>query len=375
MTSRKLRILHTESSPGWGGQERRILAEAESMRQRGHELLVACDPRGELYGRARERRFPVFPLAFKGWQNLQAWWELRRLLCRQAVEVLNTHSSLDSWVGTLAWWSLRKRPLLVRTRHLSTRLNHNWPTRWLYRTPAAVITTSRDIKTLLHGHLGVPENRLFPVPTGVALDDFVPRPADPDLKKALGLPSQGFVFGTVAVLRSWKGHLYLLEAFQTLLARGADIYLLLVGEGPYRPVLEARVQELKLASRVRLAGYQDNVPAYLALMDTFVFPSYANEGVPQAVIQALAMGKAVVATNLGGIPEVIRPGETGLLVGPRDAGNLAEAMAQILADPELGRRFGTCGRELVRDGFSLEHMARAVETVYDRAIGNKLIDH
>ncbi|HEX9883747.1 MAG TPA: glycosyltransferase, partial [Desulfobaccales bacterium] len=106
-------ILHTESSLGWGGQERRILAEAAVMRQRGHRVSLACDPRGELYSRARAQGFQVTAVPFGGTRNLRAWARLRRLLGRDEIEVLNTHSSLDSWVGALAWRSLRTRPLLV----------------------------------------------------------------------------------------------------------------------------------------------------------------------------------------------------------------------------------------------------------------------
>ena len=112
------------------------------MQRRGHRLLLACDPRGELYRRARARGFKVSPLACGGLRNLGAWRRLRRLLREHQVDILNTHSSLDSWIGALAWRSLSNRPHLVRTRHLSTRVHDNRPTRWLYRAPGAIITTA-----------------------------------------------------------------------------------------------------------------------------------------------------------------------------------------------------------------------------------------
>ncbi len=167
-------ILHTESSRGWGGQERRILAEAMVMRQRGHRVSLACDPRGELYPRAQAQGFPVTPLFFGGAQNLGAFARLRHLLRRGEIEVLNTHSSLDSWVGALAWRSLKDRPLLLRTRHLSTRVQNNWPTRWLYQTPAAIITTGQVTKELLMTRLGVQGRRIFSIPTGVSLKSLRP---------------------------------------------------------------------------------------------------------------------------------------------------------------------------------------------------------
>lgn len=364
---RSYTILHTESSLGWGGQERRILAEAVTMRQRGHRLFFACDPRGELYPRAQQEGFPVWPLTFGGLHNPKAGISLRRYLQQAAVEILNTHSSLDSWVGLLALKSLRRRPLLVRTRHLSTPVQRSWPTRRLYQAPAAIITTGEATKELLANRLGVPRSRIFSIPTGVSLREFVPQEADPARRAGLHIPPSAFIFGTVAVLRSWKGHLFLLAALKELIAGGAAAFLVLVGEGPYRVLIEERIAALGLEEWVRLVGYQDQVAPWLALMDAVVLASYANEGVPQALLQALAMAKPVLGTAVGGIPEVIIPGETGLLAPPQDPRALAQAMRQLMEHPELGQELGRRGREMVVQKFSLEQMAAAVEAVYDKA--------
>ncbi len=361
---RRYTILHTESSLGWGGQEHRILAEARIMRERGHRLLIACDPRGELYRRADRESLPFFPLKFGGRANFAAWLGLRRLLQQERVDLLNTHSSLDSWVGFLAWLTLRNKIKLVRTRHLSTLVTPNWPTRRLYQAPAAVITTSQGISELLYQRLGVPKERLHTIPTGVDLTNFAPRPPDPSLALRLHLPPGAFVFGTISVLRSWKGHLTLLEAFKQLREEGLDAVLLIVGDGPYRPVIEEKMNELGLGQQVRLVGHQDAVPDWLTLMDAFVLASYANEGVPQALLQALAMGQPVVATRTGGIPEVIVPEETGLLVPPRDSQALAQAMSRLVRDASFRELLGRRGPQLVASRYSLEQMADALEALY-----------
>jgi glycosyltransferase involved in cell wall biosynthesis len=361
---KSLAILHTEASLGWGGQERRILVEALAMRQRGHRPAFACDPRGELYQRARLQNFPVTPLVFGGRRNLSAWLRLRRLLGAGAFDILNTHSSLDSWVGTLAWRSLRARPLLLRTRHLSTPVRDNRPTRWLYRTPAAIITTGKVTKDLLVERLGVPARRIFSIPTGVELAEFAPQEKSRELLAQLQIPDHAFIFGSVAVLRSWKGHLDILAAFHELLQGGARAYLLLVGEGPYRVVIEEKIVQLGLKHRVRLAGFRDQVAPWFALLDVKVLASYANEGVPQSLLQALAMARPVVGTTVGGIPEVIVDGETGLLTPPRDTRALARAMGRLMTDPDLRREMGRRGRELVLERFSLEQMAAEIEAMY-----------
>jgi glycosyltransferase involved in cell wall biosynthesis len=358
-------ILHTESSLGWGGQEHRILAEALAMRQRGHRLALACDPAGELFVKAGQQGFQVTPVAFGGRRNLRAFLTVRRLLQTGAVDVLNSHSSLDSWVAALAWRSLGARPLLVRTRHLSTRVKNDFPTRWLYRTPGAIITTGQVTKELLMARLGVPESHIFSIPTGVNLKEFFPRKTDEEGRARLEIPSGAFVFGCVAVLRSWKGHLYLLEAFKQLLREGREIYLLIVGEGPYREVIAGKIADLALAKWVRLVGYRDRVADWFALMDAVVLASYANEGVPQSLLQALALALPVVGTTVGGIPEVIVPEETGLLVPPKDAAALCRAMGVLMADPAQARELGRRGRALVVERFSLDQMAAEVEAVYE----------
>jgi len=358
-------ILHTEASLGWGGQERRILVEALAMRQRGHRPIFACDPRGELFQRAQRQNFPVTPIVFGGVSNLCAWMTLRRLLAVGPVNILNTHSSLDSWVGTLAWRSLRARPLLIRTRHLSTPVKDNRRTRWLYQTPAAIITTGEVTKALLMEHLGVPARRIFSIPTGVELAEFAPQEKGRELLAQLKIPPGAFIFGSVAVLRSWKGHLYLLEAFQNLIQDGARVFLLLVGDGPYQAVIQEKIAQLGLEPWVRLAGFRDQVAPWFALMDVFVLASYANEGVPQSLLQAMAMARPVVGTTVGGIPEVIVEGDTGLLVPPQDPQALAQAMSRLLADPDYRRELGRRGRELVVERFSMDQMAAEIEAVYE----------
>ncbi|MBM4287407.1 MAG: glycosyltransferase family 4 protein [Deltaproteobacteria bacterium] len=360
-------LVHTESSLGWGGQERRIFAEAEVMRQRGHDIILAVDPRGELYNRSRQAGFEVVPFLFGGRHSVSTWTGLRRLLRRRAVDILNTHSSLDSWVGLLALLGQRSRTRLVRTRHLSTPIKSSWPTRWLYRSPDAIITTGQAIKGLIVARTGRRDETIFSIPTGVPLERFYPRPVPQDNL----LPSQfrhGCIIGCVAVLRSWKGHLYLVEALEKLVRAGEKAYLVLVGDGPYGAVIREKVSRLNLAEHIYFAGYQDEVPDWLARMDIVVLASYANEGVPQSLLQAMALAKPVIGTICGGIPEIVEIGRNGWLVPPRDSEALAEALMRLLRNPEERAAFGARGLALVQEKYSLEGMAAATEEVYESIV-------
>ena len=146
---------------------------------------------------------------------------------------------------------------------------------------------------------------------------------------------------------------------------GARAFLVLVGEGPYRPVIEAKITQLGVQPWVRLAGFRDQVAPWFALMDVKVLASYANEGVPQSLLQALAMARPVVGTTVGGIPEVIVDEETGLMVPPKDPRALAQAMARLMMDPDYRRELGRRGRQLVVERFSMEQMAAEIEAVYE----------
>ncbi len=278
------------------------------------------------------------------------------------MDILNTHSSLDSWVGTLAWRSLRTRPLLVRTRHLSTRSGITCLPVAL-PDPAAIITTGKVTKDLLMERLGC-RAAGYSLSHRVELTEFAPQEKSRELLAQVQIPSDAS--------SSQCGGAALLEGpprspggFHTLLEQGARAFLLLVGEGPYRVVIEEKIAQLGIQQPGASGGVSGPGAPWFALMDVKVLASYANEGVPQSLLQALAMARPVVGTTVGGIPEVIVEAETGLLVPPRDPRSLAQAMGRLMADPGLPPGVGDPGRELVIEKFSMEQMAAEIETVYE----------
>ncbi|MGP1685371.1 MAG: glycosyltransferase family 4 protein, partial [Giesbergeria sp.] len=279
-----MRILHTEASCGWGGQEIRILEEAKGLIARGHEVTLACPATAHIFAESPRYGVPAaaLPIARKNPGGLIA---LRRHLAQLRPDVVNTHSSTDSWLAALACATLRHGPPVVRTRHISAPVPQNAASRWLYNGAVChVVTTGEALRRQLIEGAGVAPERVTSVPTGIDTVRFSPgdkRAA----RQALGLAPDGRIIGIVATLRSWKGHLFLLEAFARL-AR-PDATLLIIGEGPMRGPIEDKIAELQLTKRVRLVGQQDKPEDWLRSLDIFCLPSYANEGVPQAIIQAM----------------------------------------------------------------------------------------
>ena len=360
-----MKIVHTEASCGWGGQEIRILEEARGMIARGHEVVVLCPPQARIFTEAPRRGVPAVALPI-GRKNLRGLLALRRWLRDHPADVVNTHSSTDTWLAALACATLRRPPPLVRTRHISAAVPDNAASRWLYSSAVRhVVTTGEALRRQLIERVGVPAERATSVPTGIDTMRF--RPGDKqEARHALGLDPQARHVGIVATLRSWKGHLYLLEAFAALEA--PDWQLLIVGTGPMRESIEAKVAELGLGGRVQLVGQQDNPEDWLRALDIFCLPSYANEGVPQAVLQAMLTALPIVTTPVGAILEAVRDGESALVVPPKDAPALAAAIGRLIADPALAERLGAAACRIAGADFSSGRMLDRMEGVFREAI-------
>jgi glycosyltransferase involved in cell wall biosynthesis len=360
-----MRIVHTESSLGWGGQEIRILSEAQGLIRRGHEVTLLCPPEAPIYGEAASWAVPVagLPIARKRPKGLRAlldWFKANR------CDVVSTHSSTDSWLTALTLLLLGRPFPMVRTRHISAPVARNAPTRWLYtRATHRIVTTGEALKKELVERNGYPAPRIDSVPTGVDAGRF--RPGDRAAAcRRLDLPEDLILVGIVATLRSWKGHRYLVEAVAGIAAR---LGLVIVGDGPQRAALEALVDERGLRERTWFAGNQRDVLPWLQALDIFALPSYANEGVPQGLIQAMLVGLPAVTTRVGSIAELARDGETALLVPPQDSRALRAALEKLIADPGLRARLGEAARRHCEAGFSYETMLDRMERIYRQASG------
>jgi len=288
--------------------------------------------------------------------------------------VVNTHSSTDSWLAALGlrlfWVGKERPPALVRTRHISAPVPNRAPTRWLYtRATAEIVTTGETIRQQLIREIGASPARVTSVPTGVDATQFDPGDKQ-GARRILKLPQSVPLVGIVATLRSWKGHRYLVEAMTLLAHREAQ--LVIVGEGPQREAIEAQIAELKLGHRVRLVGNQIDTAPWLRALDVFALPSYANEGVPQALAQAMLIGVPCVTTDAGSIGELAIHDGTALVVAKQNAVALAAGIDRLLGNAALGARLAWSARDRVHSKFDLDTMLDQMESVFRRAAdGNR----
>jgi glycosyltransferase involved in cell wall biosynthesis len=358
-----LAILHTENSCGWGGQEIRILTESRGFLDRGHRVTLVTPDEAPIAEAARKTGLEVVTMPLR--RRIGDMLALRRWIAshRAQVDVLNTHSSTDSWLGAVACATLGEAPPVVRTRHVSTTVHDNLATRWLYRRGNShIVTTGEAIRHQIASSVGVPLEQMTSIPTGIDLARFIP--GNPHVARGrLGLPDRP-TLGIVATMRAWKGHSYLFDALAATRDAWKDWQVLVVGGGPDGDVLAAYVDRAGLANLVRFTGHQEDVVPWLQSLDLFVLPSWGEEGVPQAVMQAMACGIPVVSTNVGAIGEAVEDGVTGLFAEKRSASSLATKLVTLRDDPSLRSRFSTAARAKAERVFGIARMLDAMERVF-----------
>jgi glycosyltransferase involved in cell wall biosynthesis len=293
--------------------------------------------------------------------DLAAVAAMVRIFRRERADVVNTHSGKDSWVGSMAA-KVAGVPLLVRTRHISVPVRRGI-FNVVYRWPDGYVTTGKMIRDQLIG-VGIDPDRVVSIPTGVDVARFSPDVSGDAVREEFGLLPGEFLVVMIGVLRSWKRHDVFLEAVRRLGERKIPVRALVVGEGPQRERIAREIEAKKLTGAVRMTGFRRDVPAILAASDAVVLSSDRFEGVPQVILQAMAMGRAVVASPIGGIPEVVHHGTTGILCPAGDPAAYADAVGRLLADPGIRGRFGAAGRRLILERHSVIAMGDETERFY-----------
>ncbi len=355
-----LAVVHTESSKGWGGQENRILHESIGLKKLGARVLIICQPDSRLALRARETGIEVRTVRMRKGLDVKAIWQIMRVLGKERFAVVNTHSGRDSILAGIAGRLSRTKPLIVRTRHLALPITSKFTYGVL---PHAVVTVSEHVRRYLIRE-GIREDRVTAVPTGVDLSRFDPGGDAGTLRRELDLEATSPLVGTAAILRFKKGHHVLLEAIPKVLEAVPGAIFVFAGDGPqYENILQS-IREKKLGAHVLLLGLRRDIPNVLQSIDLFVLPTL-EEALGTAFVEAMAMKKPVIGTRVGGVPEVVREGENGLLVDPGDAAGLADAIIRLLRNPGLAKSMGERGRTLAATEFSVERMCLRMHALYE----------
>lgn len=358
-TPKRHLILHTEASLGLGGQEIRILSEVRWLLDHGWDALIACQPTSRLLGEAQAAGVPAVAIPMRGPVDLRALLGLRRLMRARRVDLVHTHSSVDSWLATVAARSLHLP--VVRSRHVTIPILRRRAL--IYRLAHRIITTGEAVAAHVR-RAGVPADRISAISAGVDIARFHPGVSGHAVREELGLPPEIGVVGLVANVRGSKGHGIFLEAARAVLRTRPDTRFLIVGDGVGFDDVRRRVREMGLEASVIMTGFRRDIPEVMAALDVLVLPSTKSEATSQVIPQALAVGTPVAAAATGGIPEIVRDGETGRLVEPGNADALAQAVLSLLEDPEGAREMALAGQAFVRERLSADAAMDATTEVY-----------
>jgi len=348
-----------------GGGELSLLDLLRGLdRDRWAPVLVVPDD-GEVATRGRDLDLPVHvialpPLRRPGPGSARSVSALVRLArASDAVLVHANGSRAMAYAGVAG--RLAARPTIW---HVRVADSDGLVDRALCAVATAVIATSRAVAR----RFAWAPAKVRLVPNGVDLKRFAPRPPSSALRASLGVPSSAPVVLSIGRHVPEKGNRHLVDAAALVERSRPGVHWVLVGDGELRSELEAQARRLSLASRLHFTGWRDDVADVLALADVFVLPS-ESEGFGRVLVEAMAMSRPIVATEVGGVPDIVLAGETGLLVRPADPLGLADAVRALLDDPARAARLGAAGRARAESTFSLGAHVDGVERVYDEVLG------
>jgi glycosyltransferase involved in cell wall biosynthesis len=366
----RIRVVELLATGTNGGAQEHVLNLVTRIDRERYDVSVCSLSAGSAVRRLERAGFPV--CVIDGPDDGAAVEAVAAHLVAIRADVVHNHMYRAEVVGTRAAWRVAEaglpRPHVVGTVH-SSRIRSDEDRDLIRRlTPKMdhLIAVSSSIARKIEdeARIGAPVTLIY---NGVDLERYDHQLPCCTLREEYGLPPEGPMVGVVARLEPEKGHPTLLDAWPAVLAEFPTATLLIIGEGSRREALEAQAAGLGLGGSVIFTGRRDDVPAVTKALDVAVLPSY-REAQGLTILEAMALSRPVVASNVGGIPEMIEDGVSGLLVPPHEPSALADAILRLLRDHPLADTLGRAGHDLVHERFCVQLMARAVETIYDDSV-------
>lgn len=369
-----MRIAHIESSMHWGGQELRIVEQTEWLNEHGHPTWIVARPGSAIALKAREKTLPVYEMPIRGSFNLSTLRQLLRFVDFQAIELLDSHGNRDANYCAYVRW-LTGMPV-VRSRHVIDPIRSDSFNRLIWRrgNQGIVVTAEAIRDNIVKSGLNSAE-RIFVAEAGVDERRFNPSVDGVKLRRWLGIPEDHFVVANIGMIRADKGQLQFVETCRQLLAKHENMTCIQIGEAPshsidYREkVLDAAGEYLE-QGRIRFLGYQADIENWLALADVVVIASIATEAKTRLVSQAFLMKKNVVATSVGGLPEMITHQKTGLLCPPLNPAALAAAVEILIEDQSFAEQLRENAYLQAKQSMTFDRMMSGMLNTYEKAMAS-----
>jgi len=363
-----LSLFQIDAGKEWRGGQRQSLFLAKELKRKGLPFFFIVQPESPLHQKACEAELPVLPFKMRNEFDLPAILRLAWAMKRKKCLLVHFHDAHSAAVGSVAA-SLAKVPFRIITRRVDFPLKKNYFSRRKYiKNIDVIIAISEGVKkVLVEG--GVDPENVEVISSGIDFSSFEEDSSaltsKDYLHREFSFAVDDYLVGIVAHLADHKGHQYLIQATKILKQQAPKIKTIIVGEGPLSMELDRQAKELDVEDIIFFLGFRKDIPKILSSLDLFVLSSHL-EGMGSSILDAMASRLPVVATKVGGIPEVVINGETGLLVPPRNPSALARAILMLYSDKTLASRLGQKGYELVHRKFSAEAMADKVVRLYEK---------
>jgi glycosyltransferase involved in cell wall biosynthesis len=363
----KKKVLQIIDGLNVGGAEMLLIDLVRGLRNADYDVVVAYSTPGPLESRLRELDIPLFHLPRKFRVDPMLFLGIWKLIKKEKPDIVHTHLFKSDLHGRIAAW-LSKVPLIISTVHNNDAWIRKFPLGqiygWTARLAHLIIAVSEEVREYHIQYANTPADKIQVISNGVDISRFANPDLDPKKFRAeLGIESSAPVLGIIGRLQPQKDHENFLNAAVLIANEFPSARFVIIGDGPLRDALIEKTKELNLSGNVIFTGIRHDIPLALAALDVMVISS-RWEGLPVTLLEALAARRVVVATNVGGIADVVTSGESAMLVPAEDHMALAESCMRVLRDPQLAFALANAGFERVNSTFSMDAMMRKTVTLY-----------
>jgi glycosyltransferase involved in cell wall biosynthesis len=366
----RINVLHIIWSLEKGGAERFLVSLVKHFDQTRFNSIVCClNWKGEWAKELEDNGIKVIALNKKGKFDISVIFKLISVIKQYDISIVNTHLWAADTLGRLAAIIASVPVIISNVQNVDIWKQpwHRFIDKLLSYKTIKFIAVSQAVKQFLIGTESIPEDKIEVIYNGIDIS-MDHRPSTIDLKQQFGIRVDDIVLTVVGRLVEQKGHKYLFEALSMLNGK-YSLKLLVVGEGPLRNSLQSMVNSLQLNDKIKFLGQRNDIAQILEISDCLVLSSL-YEGLPVCVLEAMAAGKPVIATKVGGIPELVKDGKTGFIVEPKNSEVLLQAIDKLTNLPDIGKEMGARGREIANNNFSIISIAKHTKELFLELLEN-----
>ena len=369
---KNLKVLHIISKLPIGGVENQLLLVLKNYdREKFQPFVCSLSEKGEIGQEIEKIGIKVFALnKLKHTFDYSIIKDICDIIKRERIQIVRTHQYHANFYGRIAAKKSKVPCIVASVHNVYTRdkkLHRRIINRFLARFTDKIIAVSEEVKMDILKYDRISEDKVQVIYNGVDLNAFNESFDKEQIKSKLGINPNVPVIGTVGRLTEQKGHIYLLQAILKLKHKFPDIKVLIVGDGPLMDELKSYTSSSGLSNNVIFTGFRRDIPALLSIMDIFVFPSLW-EGLPNALIEAMASGKAIIASNLPQIKEVLVSDGLGILVPPKDSDSISQSINFLLKNEKIVKKMGNLAKNMACTRFNIENTVKIYEKMFEKIL-------